>query len=279
MQLFSKYKMTYQKLQKVAKIFRCNFCDYECSNKYNFNKHLTTDKHKILTNTDPKVAKNYKCECGKEYKHKQSLTTHKKICKFLEKQENNNNTDILIKKIEELEKTIKDNPSNQVINNTTNTTKNSFNLNIFLNEKCRDAINIVEFREEVLKAIMDVSDVLNITNTDSITNAVNVTYNNLDEYEKPYYSLDKSRQQMIIKNDKNEWVKDKNILYNIVEPLTGKYTENQLNNFYKKVDNKNNLNESQEKEFTEVILNTTCDIDKEKLVKKVINNGLNPKSI
>ena len=79
MQLFSKYKMTYQKLQKVAKNFRCNFCDYECCNKYNFNKHLATDKHKILTNTDPKVAKNYKCECGKEYKHKQSLTTHKKL--------------------------------------------------------------------------------------------------------------------------------------------------------------------------------------------------------
>ena len=84
---------------------------------------------------------------------------------------------------------------------------------------------------------------------------------------------------MIIKNDKNEWVKDKNILYNIVEPLTGKYTENQLTNFYKKVDDKNNLNENQEKEFTEVILNTTCEIDKEKLVKNIINNGLNPKRI
>ena len=195
---------------------------------------------------------------------------------------NNNNNNELInlvkeqnKKIEKLEQTIKDNANNNIINNYSN----NFNLNVFLNEKCKDAININEFQERLKQAITDISNVLNISNTDGITNVLNLTYNQIDNYKKPYYSLDKSRQQLIIKDINNKWVKDTELLFDIIKPLESKYNKKQLYNFYKNLEDKNNITDKQEDEFTNIILNTTCEINKTKLIKNIINNGLNPKSI
>ena len=76
--------MTYEILPKNAKIFCCDKCAFNTSNKFNYLKHLDTRKHKILTNTYQNLAKNatplYECLCGKKYKHKQSLYAHKKVC-------------------------------------------------------------------------------------------------------------------------------------------------------------------------------------------------------
>ena len=77
--------MTYLKKYSAEKImFSCTICDFNCSNKYNFNKHLQTKKHEILTLTNANLEKNAKkmhiCLCGQEYKHKQSLYNHKKKC-------------------------------------------------------------------------------------------------------------------------------------------------------------------------------------------------------
>ena len=265
--------------------FYCEICELKCRDKYNYNKHIETKTHKIKQN---KTILEYNCECGKSYSLRSSLYNHKKVCKLLiNKQEKNDSTELLLekleeqnKKIEKLEQTIVDKPSNQYItNNNNSTTNNKFNLNIFLNEKCRDAINIIEFQQQVIKAITDISNVINLSNTNGITNAVNITYNNLDDYEKPYYSLDKSRQQMVIKNKDNEWVKDRDVLYNIVEPLSSEYTKNQLDKFYNQVTDKENLTDKEEDKFTEVVLNTTQTIDKDKLCKNIIKNGLNPKTL
>jgi hypothetical protein len=79
--------MTEEKLvknAKIAKIFSCEACDYICSNKYDYNKHLATQKHFLLTSDlSEKSIKKYPCVCGKEYKHNQSLYTHKKTCQTL----------------------------------------------------------------------------------------------------------------------------------------------------------------------------------------------------
>ena len=264
---------------KCVNNFFCELCNVKCRDNFTLKRHFATDKHKLKQNKAECVKKVYKCDCGKEYKLSGSFCNHKKSCEFLKKKEDDK-TDILIKDIQELKKVIKDNPTNQYnTHNGNNITNNKFNLNIFLNEKCKDAINILEFQQQVLKAIADISDVLNITNTDSITNAFNITYNNLDDYEKPYYSLDKSRQQMMVKNDKNEWVKDKELIYDIAKPIANKYTKNQLDNFYENVNDKNNMTDKQQDKFTEIIMNTTTDINKDKLIKNVIKNGLNPKTI
>ena len=277
--------------QKSQFKFCCENCHYFSNRKNDYLKHLSTHKHKILQNTTQKsqnLEKTFFCECGKYYIHRSSLYNHKKVCKLIKQQKDIICKDETLlelvkqqnKKIEQLEQTIIDNPTNQYItNNDNSTTNNKFNLNIFLNDKCRDSINIIEFQQQVIKAITDISSVINLSNTNGITNAVNITYNNLDDYEKPYYSLDKSRQQMVIKNKDNEWVKDRDVLYNIVEPLSSEYTKNQLDKFYNQVIDKANLTGKEEDKFTEVVLNTTQTIDKDKLCKNIIKNGLNPKTL
>ena len=76
------------KTPKNSKKLICETCDFKCSNKQDYNRHLSTRKHKMLTDVDinvdnlvPKNAKAFTCECGKEYKYRQSLSVHKKKCK------------------------------------------------------------------------------------------------------------------------------------------------------------------------------------------------------
>ena len=71
--------MLTKKYQKSPKFFSCETCDYKCFKQSEWNKHISTRKHKTLTNTDATTRK-YSCDCGKEYKHRQSLFNHKSIC-------------------------------------------------------------------------------------------------------------------------------------------------------------------------------------------------------
>ena len=73
------------KTPKNSKKLICETCDFKCSNKQDYTRHLSTRKHKMLTdvdiNIDNKNSKAFTCECGKEYKYRQSLSVHKKKCK------------------------------------------------------------------------------------------------------------------------------------------------------------------------------------------------------
>ena len=93
--------MTYEILPKNAKIFFCEKCAFNTSNKFNYLKHLDTRKHKLLTHTYKNLAENatllHECLCGKKYKHRQSLYSHKKVCiqsaKVCENSVENSNVD------------------------------------------------------------------------------------------------------------------------------------------------------------------------------------------
>ena len=79
--------MLTNELRKVAKIFRCDGCDYTTSRKSSYDKHLSTGKHKMLINANKmliKVANEYDCVCGKSYNQFPSLSRHKKTCTFVE---------------------------------------------------------------------------------------------------------------------------------------------------------------------------------------------------
>ena len=95
--------MTYKNSPKVANKFYCEKCDYVCYKQSDYNKHLSTRKHKRLTNTYNEVPKNsneYVCGCGKSYKHRQSLYSHKTKCNYQQeetpkvKTEDTSNTDM-----------------------------------------------------------------------------------------------------------------------------------------------------------------------------------------
>ena len=79
--------MLTEKNEKNDLNYFCKFCNFSTCKKTDYNRHILTVKHKMLTNVDNNNEKNEKkeftCECGKIYKHRQSLSVHKKKCILL----------------------------------------------------------------------------------------------------------------------------------------------------------------------------------------------------
>lgn len=257
--------------------FNCEFCDYITINKKDFNKHLDTIKHKNRTNpynslqnpyknpqqksqkSQEKKQTEYLCDCGKKYKHRQTLHHHRKKCDFKnEKSENNNNiknNEIIFEKFDEiLEKSneiskdlilnvIKEQAKiftdlipkigNNIIttNNNTNTNTNSnnvkqnFNVNVFLNENCKDAISLNDF---VKKIEVSVNDLLFSKEKGLIKGISNLFIKNLNELpmiQRPLWCSDKKRKKIYVKEE--SWTEDvdnnktKEAIYNISKAQTG----------------------------------------------------------
>jgi hypothetical protein len=265
--------------QKSKPNFYCECCDYTTSRKSDYNKHLATDKHKLKQN---KTEKSYECECGKNYSLRSSLFNHKKSCKFiLNKKAEQDKTELLIQKIEHLEQIIQDQSFNQIINNNTtnNTNNNNFNINIFLNEKCKDAINMTDFVNLIKNSISDISNCITNKNLNiELTDQVNKEYNLLSDYSKPFYITDKSRNSLMIK-DNNEWIKDNgDLLYDKTKVLQKDIIKNKIDHFHNSV-NMDNLNDKQQEQYCILISNTTQELDKKKIIKNICTNGLNPKEL
>jgi hypothetical protein len=239
--------MTYAILQKTANIFRCETCDFATGNKCNYLKHLDTRKHKILTKTDTNLAKNatplFECLCGKSYKHRQSLYAHKKVClkkdvaicetalEHSNVNENSivNNNDVnndfkdlvckmmtenneikamLIKENQELRSQIKELipkvGNNTITNNNIN---NKFNIQIFLNEQCKDAINIKDFIESIKISLKQLEQIQNKGLVDGLATAILENIGRLSLYERPIHCTDIKRETLYIKHD-DIWEKD-----------------------------------------------------------------------
>jgi len=219
--------MLTQKTPKNPKEFFCKKCDFVSSNKKDYDRHLATDKHKMLTNVDKKTPKNpkpFQCECGKQYKHRQSLSVHKKKCKIIEQQQQlqdinengittemfvtlmNQNTEI-IKENCKLQNTIHDivpkiGNNNKMISNT-----NNFNINIFLNENCKDALNITEFVESLKLQLDDLMYSRQNGAIEGISNVLIKGLNELDIEKRPLHCTDVKRETLYIK-DENGWEKE-----------------------------------------------------------------------
>lgn len=273
--------MTDDFIVKVGSEYCCKICDYKCRDKFNLTKHLQSKKHLRLTNTYQNegndLDKKFSCECGKNYKHKQSLFNHKKSCKFiLDKKVEQDKTYLLIQKIEHLEQIMQDQSFNQVVNNNTT---NNFNINIFLNENCKNAINMTEFVNLIKNSISDISSCLVNKNLNiELTEQVNKEYNLLDDYSKPFYITDKSRNSLYIK-DNDEWVKDNgDMLYDKTKTLQSVLIKNKIDKFHNSVDIEN-MNDKQQEQYCMLISGTTKDLDKSKIVKNMCTNGLNPKEL
>jgi len=220
--------MTYKKMPKMPKEFYCENCDFKCSKKSNYSNHLFTAKHlntyTYLQNDLQKNAenaeKNYTCDCGKIYKHRQSMYTHKKKCNYkkeivsevkdiddsimltsliLEVVKSNNE---LQKQVIELSKE----KTNTFINNT-NSHNKTFNLNVFLNETCKDAMNIMDFVETIKVKITDLENVGLLGYVDGITNIIVKNLKELDIDKRPLHCSDVKREILYIK-DNNQWKKE-----------------------------------------------------------------------
>ena len=234
--------METKKSQKVAKNFVCFFCDYSTSKKNDFNKHLLTAKHKNNENGNignKKVAKvaffenleilhDLSCNyCNKTFASRSGLYKHKTKCKFKNEIVKNNEIvdsenissgdlvmkllndnqemrKIMIKQQEQLSELIP-----QIGNNNNNTTNNKFNINVFLNEQCKDAINMSDF----IKSIEVSLEQLSFTKKNGLLEGVSKTIlenmNKLSLHERPLHCTDVKRETLYIK-DENRWEKDDN---------------------------------------------------------------------
>ena len=207
-----------KKREKREAQYCCKLCDYSSSIKFSYNRHLLTSKHSSQsqniineTNETKKEKTREKrekdiivCDCGLVYYSRTSLWRHKKICPIIEKSHNNqednnqeNNNQNIEKKdeiinflmkenqdfknliLEIIKKdTITNNNNNNIIN--TNSHNKTFNLNFFLNETCKDAMNIMDFVDSLKKQLSDIENVGNLGYVDGISKIIVQNLNLLD---------------------------------------------------------------------------------------------------
>ena len=240
---------------KNAVIYLCEQCDFKCSKLSNYTTHLTTAKHTRLTNSCQKMPKNadtgiLECICGKNYKHMSSLCKHKNICYEvnqynlllknkldendnleLDKSKKDNLIEYLIKENSEFKGLIMELIKKESINNTihnnvnsNNINNNSFNLNFFLNETCKDALNIGEFVDSIKIQLTDLENVGRVGYVEGVSKILIKNLNELETCKRPIHCSDLKREVLYIKDD-DKWSKendDKCIIKNAIKRVANK---------------------------------------------------------
>ena len=228
-------------LEKTPKYY-CENCNYKCCKQSEWDRHVLTRKHQKDGEYLQKAPQHI-CLCGKEYKHRQSLFNHKIKCTLINttsiksdihKQETLVTNEMVLGLIEqnkELQKQLVElSKQAHVINNTTNNTTNNntqnnqFNLNVFLNENCKHAINIVDFVESLKITVNDLEQTGRLGYTEGITRIFIDALKRLDVTMRPLHCTDIKRETVYIK-DQDNWEKEnaeKTKLRNIVKKIARK---------------------------------------------------------
>ena len=216
---------------KISKIFLCKICDYKSCKQSEYIKHCDTSKHKRLTDTNqksPNVA--FDCICGKIYYHMSSLCKHKKICLGLDNtnhltkeesipndtliellKQNNEFKELIVeqnKMIIDLASKANTNITNNTNNNCqTNTMNNKFNLNVFLNDTCKDAMNLNDFVKSLQITSADFEKFGKNGFVEGISNIMVKGLNKLEVCKRPIHCSDLKRETIHLKED-NGWAKE-----------------------------------------------------------------------
>jgi Zinc finger, C2H2 type/Zinc-finger of C2H2 type len=273
--------MSIKKLQKVAQFFSCEICDYITSRKSSYDKHVLSGKHQKsiesmqLSIKSCKKLQNYTCEkCNKNYKDPSGLWRHNKKCIIINSHDNENKFDnndtnnkeqlmtklldqnmVLINQNNEFKQLITE--QNQAIiklaetkNYTSNTNVNSnnkFNLNFYLNETCKNAINIKDFVNSLKLTLNDLEETARLGYAGGISKIFINGLNNIDVSNRPVHCSDLKREIMYIKDD-DKWIKDtddKTALTNAIKSVANKNMQQiiewkKLNPDYNNPDSKQN---------------------------------------
>ena len=311
-----------KKLQK----FICEKCDFKCSNKQDYHRHLSTLKHKMVINGNnkpPYTSTQIVCSCGKKYKHTSGLSRHKRSC-FIAQGENitnsivnsttysidnddtdnisnTNNSDsrtgkieidremlikmllknqdvmenVILKNQEVMEKMmeIMPNMGNNNITNSHNTTNNNqFNIQMFLNNHCKNAMNLTDFIDS-LPITAETYD-SNIDNglTKTIANMFTAGLSQLDILERPIHCTDASRKTLYVKEG-DVWEKD-NALVKMIQGIRQMAAKQRiLINKWRDAHDDWNVNDRMQERFTTLVCNMVEDIEnQEKETNKIIRS-------
>ena len=204
-----------KKSKKTNISFYCEKCDFKCFKKFNWDRHLSTSKHSGKEQKEQKE-QIHKCACGKIYSNASGLWKHTKkdLCSQISNDTNKN--DKLIeyllhenKEIKELILEIVKNGTHNTTNNTTYTNSNNkaFNLNFFLNETCKNAMNITDFVDSIKLQLTDFMSMGEVGFVEGISNIIVNNLNSLDETVRPIHCTDQKRETFYLK-DENIWEKD-----------------------------------------------------------------------
>jgi len=275
---------------KNANIFLCKECHFNCCKKSDWDRHIVTRKHQILTNTDIKNAKNalsYSCECGKIYKHRQSLFNHRKKCNVYS-QKNTNLTEISSITPELIVTLIQENKDMREMmlelvknvgnnnNNITNSNNKTFNLQIFLNETCKDAMNIMDFVEQIVLNLNDLEETGRLGFAEGISKMILKRLKNLDVTQRPIHCSDLKRETLYIK-DENKWEKEEETkpkLTKAVKQIAGKNIR-QIKDWQKKHPDYNDPESKTSDKYMNMVMNVMAGGTEEEMqdnYEKVIKN-------
>jgi len=330
--------MTDKFSQENTEKYYCNFCNVKCSHYSEWKRHILTRKHKNTDkntdNTDTFDNKNnntYNCSCGKQYKHRQSLFTHKKTCtykpeekpnlenslkamlqpleekllaieteKILAIQNNiasnsNNNSDIsllpeIIKQGQEFQMQMfqqmmefMKNANNTITTNSHNTNNNytQFNLQVYLNETCKNAMNIDKFLDYLQPTVEELEATAQLGYVEGISRIIMRGFKNLEEHELPFHCTDLKREHIYVKNPDDEWVEEKDekpLLLLFVKEVARKNFNN-INEWQKKNPNWASYHSKQNDMFMKILNNSVSggteeeqQANYEKIMKNIMKN-------
>jgi hypothetical protein len=215
------------KTPKSAKLFICEKCDFKCCKLSDWNRHIVRPKHLENTkeyNKEPKNAINECNTCGKIYKYYSGLWKHLKICpnkyiKNLPTQETKDNEDFKKIILDVVKNNIELQKQNQEFQkqmlelcksgntNISNNNNKTFNMQFFLNEKCKDAMNIMDFVNSMTLEFSDLEDVGKLGYVEGISGIIIKKLNEMDIHKRPIHCSDGKREIMYVHDD-NVWEKE-----------------------------------------------------------------------
>jgi hypothetical protein len=273
---------------KSTEKYYCEKCDYICSRYSHLSRHKMTLKHKMKQNETylvPKSTAKYYCEiCNSVFNSRTTLWRHKKKCLL-----HNDTTklnicsdvnkellvNLLLKNGDVMEKMLElmpnmGNITNNNNNNNSNNT-NTFNINVFLNEHCKNAMNLTDFIQSLPITNKTYDETIQNGLTNTITNMMVNGLNELDILERPIHCTDTKRKTIYIK-ESNIWEKDKelNKILNGIKEIALKHR--MLINKWQEANDGWNTNENIQTKLTTLIYNVMTDIENnEKETNKIIN--------
>ena len=248
--------MATKKSQKVAQTFYCNICDYTCSRKNDYNKHISTRKHLMATsgNSWQHEKSQYCCDyCNKKYQDRTGLYKHKQKCKMTYTADENNQTTIepnsadlmvlvkelmvqmaakdkhqeeLIKQNAELQNTMREMIPHIGNNNNTNS-HNTFNIQMFLENECKNAISIQDFIKSIEINMSHLVAISKDGYVDSISNVLIQALNQLAITDRPLHCTDLKREIIYIKDDAkwNKSTADAKQMSDVINSIENKHFE------------------------------------------------------
>ncbi len=270
---------------KNAEKFICEKCHFKCCKKSDWTRHITTRKHKMITNDNEKTPKNasyiYMCNCGKQYKHNSGLSRHKLKCKYVdvniseqfeeigEKDDNVNYKEMflhMMKQNQELQKTMQEIIPN--IGNNNNNISNKVNINVFLNEQCKDALNIMDFVNSLKLQITDLENTSKMGFIDGTSKIIIDGLKELELHQRPVHCSDLQNEILYVK-DNDTWEQDnenKDKMKRVIDEVT-KANMKQLPKWI--TDNPTYANDEEYMKIVSNIMNMDVEHDKSEIIKNV----------